>query len=301
MKSIFNLFLTTVILLSLASCGGRNGKSLDQMSDPSAADSLLYFFGQVKADQYWQEACNDSAKNSPAARAAYLKGVRTALKLIGDDESFNDGVIAGIRMASNIRTFSREFNIALDPDVLYNSIAYGMESSPGTDNDTVAEEFYRLLSRIRNSSDIETQNKATAALSAAAKDRNMSPLDSDNLLKRIISEGYGNHLTNGSTVRADISISKDGYDLGIPLPRDIKIGAKHIIPVISQALCSMKEGEKAIFLTTANNLFGRRCTQMHLRPDDIVTVEISLGQQTAGSNLKADKPAYDFENDATPF
>ena len=67
-----NKFLPSVLALLLAiasvSCGDNNSNqnySLSQISNPTDADSLMYYFGQLRAVKFWRAAARDSALRTP--------------------------------------------------------------------------------------------------------------------------------------------------------------------------------------------------------------------------------------------
>ena len=69
-------------LLLLASCGGKGegeSRSIADYGEISTADSLLYYFGQLRAADYWQFAKGDSTLAERASRDEYLKGLRAGL------------------------------------------------------------------------------------------------------------------------------------------------------------------------------------------------------------------------------
>ncbi len=278
MKSIFfNLFFFLAAAAILSSCGTPQGKRLDEISDASSGDTLLYYFGQIQASQYWKQAESDSSLYSKEARDNYLSGLRTALKLIGDDESYNAGIVAGVRMASNIRQFSSDYGIKLNPEVLLQSIAYGLEEDPLPGDDTNNEDFYRLLGQLQQSRNKADKENAKTALKEAAAQMKMTQLDS-NLYYSVETKGIGAPLENDLTVEAEIHFSHDGRQVIVPLPSRIKVGATSNPPVLNKALLSMTEKETANFITTAHAIFGNRCGQHHLKPKDIVRFNIKLGR-----------------------
>lgn len=285
MKSIFFQILCLLTLLSMAaSCDNiHKGKKLEDIANATQGDSLIYYYGQIRAAQFWREAENDSSLNTPHAREAYLRGIRAAMNLIGDDEAYNAGFMAGVQMAENIRSFSDDYDLSLNQEVLHQSLQFGLmsESSPG--DDTSIESFYELLGRIIISHNEAESKKAESELKKAATKMNMTPLD-NTIYRRVEKEGTGPCLEDNITVSGIIRVTKDGNDLAIPFPRDLRVGATYINPAVNRALRSMREGEKAVFATTAYALFGQRCQQMRLNPEDILTIEITLGQTIANSH-----------------
>lgn len=279
MRPIFlHLLICVAAISALSSCGGRtNGKRLDEISNPTSADSLLYYFGQIQANQYWRDAEMDSTLYSKHARESYLRGLRTAMKLIGDDESYNAGVAAGVRMATNMRQFTKDYDVELHPEVLLQSLAYGLEGDPLPGDDTNNEDFYRLLNRLRNTRDKADKAKAAVALQEAAAQLQMTPVDS-NLYRKVETAGTGAPLENGMTVEAEIYLSHNGHQVIIPIPTRIQLGTTYTNSVINRALLSMTEKESSKFITTAYAIFGKHCGQHHLEPKDIISINIKLGR-----------------------
>lgn len=281
MKSIFfHISLTLTLLFALISCGEmHHGKSLEDMPDATQGDSLLYYYGQVQAANYWREAESDTSMNSPKAREEYLRGLHTALKLIGENKHFNAGVLAGVELGIKIRSFVSNYDVQLHPEVLYQSISYGMESAPNAGDDTFSEDYYHLLARIQSSTAKADKEKADKALKAAARRMNMIPVNTS-LYQRVDKQGGKQRLLQDMAIEARITFSCNGSTIPVPIPAEVKVGAYYNNPVLNQALFAMNEGEECTFLTTAVALFGNRTLQMHLDPEDIVTIHIQLGKTT---------------------
>ncbi|MDE7109976.1 MAG: hypothetical protein K2O49_08445, partial [Muribaculaceae bacterium] len=66
-----------------------------------------------------------------------------------------------------------------------------------------------------------------------------------------------------------------GKSLDIPLPTSLKIGSRNLPQQISDAIKTLKNGETGKFITTANDLFGRRSEQFNLAPKDVIVMDIT--------------------------
>ena len=75
LKLPFHALAIGAFLCAAVACD-RNPKNIDDIADPTPGDSLMYYFGQMQADNYWRQTQNDSAMSSEEARTEYMRAWR---------------------------------------------------------------------------------------------------------------------------------------------------------------------------------------------------------------------------------
>ncbi|MDE7496497.1 MAG: hypothetical protein K2M67_06585 [Muribaculaceae bacterium] len=268
---------STALAAMMCSCGGTGvGKSLDEISDATSGDSLLYYYGQLHAVHFWDESASDSTLISEQGRESYLRGIEAGLKGIGNDENYNAGLIAGLEIARNIQQFRQDYGVELNPEIIMESLRYSLNEDSIEDEEDISMHFYEILTRLSNQKDSSDRTASEQALAEAAKSQNMQKVHTL-LYRKLESEGSGNILKEGDRVNVDLKVSCKGHDIAVPIPKETKVGSPYTNALINEALLSMKEGETTLFITSAYSLFGRKCTQMHLIPSDIISIRITTG------------------------
>lgn len=270
----------------LASCGAPSeGKALSDYSNPDSGDSLLYYFGQMRAEEYWRDARNDSLLQTEAARRSYLEGLEDGLKALKDDKNYNIGFLAGVEMASNCIKFEKDYNMKLHTDVLFESIAYGLRNDSVDNRGGSTDEFYKVLGRLNIQREEAEKSISIKEARIAGLKEGMAQTDKA-LYGKVLVPGNGPMLVKGDRVKVNIRLVHNGTDLGLPLPDEMVVGDRYIAGTINKILLTMHEGEKARFVTTAYELFHRRSEQLNLKPEDIIEIEITTGAIITGGTVE---------------
>ena len=158
--------------LMLAACQGaseKGGKSLADIPNATAADSLIYYFGQMRGAEYQREAERDTTLDTDQAKKAYVQGVQAGLNAAkANDEAYNRGLFLGMQMAMNMQQFKDEYDVQLNKKVFVESYP---TPSPPTLCKTLAkcrksstESWAHSTNRKRNA----TRKAADAALTQEA-------------------------------------------------------------------------------------------------------------------------------------
>lgn len=259
MKTI--LRLTFILLLSavLTSCEGRGGKSLSQMSDMTAADSLLYYFGQMRVHEYMQNANADTTLLSLESRRRFMDGVRDGYNMLkADDPVYNLGVRAGARMARKALTFEDEYYVTLNKEVLFESMEYALLHADSLDALEAQKHFYAMLRKLNANREKQDRYNASHTLKGIAEKQKMKEIK-PNLYEKVVKESHGAQIRKGSVINAGVNYYKsNGEDLGMPTPEELVVGSPEMPAIVTEMYCAMKVGEKAIFATSAFDVFGHR-------------------------------------------
>lgn len=264
-------------LFSLASCGSKQeGKALADYNDIAAEDSLLYYYGQLRAQEYRQLAINDTNLRTPQEKEAFLRGVRDGFKMVGDDEAYNRGVRLGVRMHINLQKFEERYDVDLDDDILLQSMAYGVYSKTDIPSETYQKQFYKLLGKMRLRRTEEKRGQARQSLVEEARKLNLAKI-SDDLYFRIERKGEGPNAEPGDVAYVSVAYRyPDGKDIGMPTPNMVNVGVQGMPSVMTEAFTRLNKGAKGVFATSAYALFGSRTEILGLNPADVVIVTISV-------------------------
>ncbi len=269
-----------IIALTVAACTPDRGKALSDYSNPTAGDSLLYYYAQIRADEYWADARTDTSLRSTEERRNYLDGVLAGIKAIrmGEKNStYNHGVRVGARMAMKIIEIEELYHIDLDDDILIGSFTRGLEDSTNEIPEAECQrQYFRLVGNLKEKHRTDVCKKAQNDLIAVARKENLSKI-SNNLYYRIEKQGTGPKAKAGDAIfiAVDYRLSDDG-DLGMPETERIIIGTNGVPKVLDSAYTRLNKGATAVFATTAQAVFGSRTDIMDLTPDDILLITITL-------------------------
>lgn len=250
------------------------GKSLESISNATKADSLIYYFGEMRGAEYVSQSASDSSMNTPASKQAFLKGVKAGLDAVkAEQDAYNRGLFLGMQMAMNIDQFKKDYGVDLSKAVFMDGIAESLSTDSVGDTSEMQREFYRIMSEFQQDKEKKDNEASTKALSEAATKQGFSKIN-DNLYSKISGEA-GEKLKDGDKVKVDISIKTlAGKEINAPLPTELTIGQRLQGP-LNEALLSLSSGQKGEFLTSAQALFGPRASQLDLEPADVLVISIA--------------------------
>lgn len=291
MKSIFSTLIASALVI-LSSCGQNKGADLSDISNPTAGDSMMYYFGQVRAHEYLEDANTDTTLRSQEQREKYLEGIRKGMAAIRDDkdeDTYNRGVRVGTRMAYNILEFEKVYGIQLDEDVLLASIEKGLFNAGDIPELDYQKKFYTLLGELKLRAQAKDREKSQLSLIEEARERNLSKLY-DNLYYRITRKGTGPYAHHGDAIYVAVSYQRaNGEDIGMPSPEMVTLGAPGVPEVLNRAYSRLTKGSSAVFATTADAVFASRSEIMGMKPSEVMIMTITLNDIV--SNLDEDPVA----------
>lgn len=274
------LSVILLIIPALLSGGGCSRQKQSPIADAGAetrADSMLYYFGQISAFEYWRRAASDTSMRSRDSREQYLKGLLDGLNAVDEDRAaYNAGLHEGIRMAQRIIQFNQEYDEDLSPQILYASMDYGLRSDSAVDIAHARKEFYTLLADMNVLKNKEDLEKADMTLRKTATNQGMHRI-APRIYGKTVTSGTGQAVKRGDVIFASVDYRRDdGKDLDFPTPENLTVGTPAMPEVMTEAYCSMRVGEKKTFATTAAALFGTRARQVGLASTDIVIITITI-------------------------
>lgn len=286
---IHTLICSALLALSLAACGEDAGKPISDLKDPSTTDSLLYYYAQLRAYQYWQEAVKDTNMRHLEERQEFLNGVEAGLKAAYDNnEYYNVGLRLGMRMAANVDKFEKRFDVILNPEIIMQSLRYGLDDRNEIDYAYCQSQFYRLVDEISTAQMAKNEEKVHRALIETARTNHLMKINHD-LYYRIERKGSGPNAVRGDVVRVSVSYTRpDGSDLGMPGPKQVYVGAPGVAPVMSEAYSRLNKGAVGIFATSADDIFRSRASVLGFDPSEVIIVKITLNDIVSHGNVSLD-------------
>lgn len=272
-KSIFALAASGLLL---AACSGNQGKSLDQIKDATPGDSLVYFFGEMNGSQYLTLSQSDSTFATKAAKGSYVNGVKAGLNAFNpNDEAFNRGMHLGLQMARNIANFKTDYDVQLDKQIFIQAITETLYSDSVKNMSDVQREFNRIMNDFSARKETLDKEAAEKALTKEAAKMKLNKV-AEGLYGGPTDKKDGAQIKEGDDVTVKITVkTAAGKTLDVPFPSSMKVGARNLPSQLSDAVKTLKSGETGKFVTTANDLFGRRAEQFKLLPKDVLVLDVT--------------------------
>ncbi len=295
MNKFLHSLLAIVLAVTAVSCGGNSNDpnyTLSSISNPTDADSLMYYFGQLRAVKFWRDAERDSVLRTSEGQKDYMEGMHDAMKALNRSEAYLQGLLDGANHADNIANYSRNYGRKFNPDIMMKSMASALANDSVSNLGEIRREFYGIRNKMESDRDSREEQNATAALTAAGEKLGMTKLTND-LWKKTLVQGAGDQIERGDRIEVAMQMTTiDGHKIPINLPNEIIVGGRLMSILFSDAVLSMRQGDRCEFATTALALFGSHAHQMDLKPQSIVLMTISV----IGEVDNSERPATDYES-----
>lgn len=281
MKRLFLVLVGAGMLAGaslLGGCGHKN-KSLGEMKNASPSDSMMYYFGEMQAANFWQDAQTDTLLRDEEARNEFMKGFRAGINMNKDNSAYNKGVQLGLRLAIRLQEFEERYGIDFSEEILANSLELHLEADSVVNVVQAQKGFYHVKDRLDYALAKEQVEGAKANLAKEGKARGFTMV-SDTLYAYDISDpGTGPNLKNGDRIAIEITTrTLNGEEIvARQFPDSITIGEGRIPRVVREGLYTMRNGETRSFMTTPRTLFGKRYSVYRLPYEQpvIFTVKVS--------------------------
>lgn len=281
--------------LMLASCQGgasSEGAALGDLKNATAADSLIYYFGQMRGVDFHRQAERDTTLDTPQAKKAYIQGVQAGMNAVkANDEAYNQGLFLGMQMAMNLQQFKDDYGIDLNKRIFMSSLSEAVNADSLANQQEMQREFYKIIGKFNEEK--ETREKAAAGESLTKEAQNLKLAKlSDEVYGEVTVKNDSVQLKTGDNVDIDVKVAKiNGAEINAPLPKKGKIGARNIAAPLNDMLTALKSGETGSFITSARALFGPRVSQLNLEPAEVVRVTLKASLLPPDKEEpKADKP-----------
>lgn len=283
MKKILIPLACVAILFT--ACEKTGTPSVSDIPDATRGDSLMFYYGQNVAAEYWMGANADTAFRSKESRKEFLRGFKEGLSDVRDNDAYNRGLYTALGVAMNIRTMKQQYpDVKFDDHVLIDALIAALENDSVADASQVKADFYRVTDAMVRDREKADRVTATKALEKTAAKLGMTRLG-DNLYGKTITAGYGPQIKNGDMVMVDISAATvKGELVGMQLPDHMVVGRNYSSPLFSEALLTMKEGETRQFIASPIDLMPRRYRQGEYKCDNLIKITIKVIKVTSGGS-----------------
>lgn len=271
------LIPTAAIALIMAACGSESSSNKSAMpANASTVDSVMYYFGQMRASDYWRQARNDTTLASEVSRQAYLRGLRAGMESVhSNDEAYNQGLLIGMQMAMNLNEFGDMYNVKPNTAIMMQSLTAGLKNDTAADIAANQREFTKLMNRLNTERETRLSVESAKILAKEAPALGMTKIDST-LYGKTLKPAEGENFKQGEKARVQIVLTDlKGKDIKMRMPQEVTVGDRYVAAPISQAVSTMSPGEVKEFLTTAVVLMGQRSHQLNLEPTQPVRLTIT--------------------------
>ncbi len=263
--------------LLLAACQNSGDKAASGLADETAkADSLMYYFGQLRGSEYEQQAMQDTTLDSKTARQEYLKGVQAGLNAVkAGKDAYNNGVFLGMQMAMNMSQFAEDYGVKLSNKAFVRGMREAVMADSVTANpNDLQQNFYRLMGEFNSAREKRDSIASADALVEEASAKKYTKVTDG--LYSLSAPADGVKIKDGDKVKLALKITTpDGNQVNAPLPDQITVGKRMAGNPVNDALLTLASGQTGKFMTTAHNLFGQRSAQMGLKPSDVLLFEVT--------------------------
>ena len=264
----------------LVGCSGSTPqpKTIDQIANATFEDSVSYYFGQQSSMDFWRMTFQDSTLKTDAAKAAYLQGLAKGMTMLGDNEAFNHGLMAGLQMAASINNIKENYETQLSADSYLAGVAYGMQSDTIIKPHLVQQEMAPLGQRLEAKRYAKEKAEADAKI-VKEMEKSGYQQDTTGLVYKVIAPVQGQKLEKGQMVLVELKMTDvDGKSL-VPSdinPMPVKVGEYRYSPIVNEVLPIMSVGAIYKVLGSAPDLFGPQARQFRLKGSDIACLEIKV-------------------------
>ncbi|MBD5207157.1 MAG: hypothetical protein HDS79_02650 [Bacteroidales bacterium] len=279
MKTWSAAILGLGLLIGTGGCTQSQKSPINNIGVPSPADSLLYFYGLTEGAEYWRKASIDTIMTSRHERDRYLKGLRDGLNAVAEvNDTYNRGLQEGINLALSLYAYNEIYDVKLDRDLLYQSIAYALLNDSVVTMAEAADGFRDVLERMN----LRKRRKEVAEMHLTLK-AEAARLDykkvSEDLYAKDVRVGSGDSIRRGDIVFFNIEYTlEDGTNLLMPTPEQLRAGSPTMAPVISEILYSLRDGGSGYYLTTAYALFGDRYQTLELTRNQVILLNVQISE-----------------------
>lgn len=279
-KKILGACACGACLLALCACNesgeGSKARTLADYKNVTAADSLVYYFGQLRALDFWQYTYNDTTLRTRESRDEYLRGIRAGMDAVRESDAYNQGLYVGIQMAMNLKDFSRDYDVSFNRQILLDAVADGLLNDSVVDAGVANSEFRRIMTGLDAAKDAREQEAAKAALAADAAKHHWVKINETMYAASAIPASEA-RLQVGDPVGILVDIYRpDGKELDHFARPAMKVGEDVPGPV-TDALLHMAPKSKQTFYVPAVLLFGRFYERYGVKASDILKVDVSAG------------------------
>ena len=280
----FFAFISFVAGVLFYSCGNNSGK-ISEMKNATAEDSIMYYYGQINANNFWLDAQSDTILKTEEGRKQFIEGFKAGLRSGGEGHAYDRGLQMGARLALKVHNYEQAYNLSLPMDVLVTSFMEGLNSD-SVDVSDAQKNFYKIKDRFEVDKGERESGIAKKALANSAKEAGLTII-SDTLYARDVTAAKGGAIfKDGDKVEIELTANTvDGHIIGKQFPPKIKIGEGRVPPVVCLALKTMADGQTRLFMTTPKALFGKQFERYFISAQDPIFFTIKASRLPDGADM----------------
>ena len=266
------------ILALAASCGKINNDNyeLSDIHNATTADSMMYYSGQIRAAEFWDDALEDDSLAMPASREEFLKGVSDGIKSFEKGEVYNRGFRIGRLISDNCKRLSVRYGMEFRSDIVFKSLRAGLRDDTIINIVESRNRFNDMINVCEKIHSDKILSSAVKTLQREAKSLNMKQI-SEYIYGHTELEGTGELLEVGDKVRTIINIETlDGEKIPYKTMEKLSVGDRYMNKAFTEALLTMSPGEVKKFAIPAVIVIGENCMEYDLRPSETLIVTMKV-------------------------
>lgn len=247
-------------------------KDLSELKDATPADSMMYYFGEMQASYYWQDAQADTMLKTEASRRDFIEGFRAAMKMDRDENAYNLGLALGLRLAVRLREFKTRYGTEFSEEVLAASLEHFLENDTLVNVADAQRGYYRIKDKLELGAAESELVKAKARLAERGHARGYEMVSDTLFALDVTPATSARRFQEGDRISCHVTASTiDGKEIDArQFPDSITLGEGRVPMVVRYAIYTMTDGQTRQFMTTPRTLFGKRYTAFKLPPDEPV-------------------------------
>lgn len=274
------LFIPAVLcVLLLGACGKQTPSNISELKDPTPADSMMYYLGEMVAAAYWQDAETDTLLRTEKARKEFLEGVKAVLDLKEHERPFYRGLDYGVELAKNIRKYHKRYDTDFSGDIAYAALCNGLKVDHRDSVFASQKGFYKIKDLMELKSARRELEVSKELLAEEAAKEGFEIVSDTLFAKDVTPAGKGRKFRDGDRVAVEVTAyTLDGKEIvARQFPDSITLGAGNVPRIVALGIHTMTDGQTRTFMTTPRTLFGKRYRIYHLPYDQpvIFTVKVT--------------------------
>ena len=235
-------------------------------------DSMMYYFGEMQASSYWQDAKTDTMLRSEQSRKEFIAGLKAAMDMDENNSAYNRGLQEGLRLAMRLRDFKKIYGEDFSEEVLAASLEHFLQTDSDCNVVEAQREYYRIKDRFELTAATREIKDAKVVLTKKGTAFGFTMLNDTLYYKDVTPISTGPTFQEGDRVAVKITASTiDGKEIVTKqFPDSITLGEGRIPLIVRYAIYTMTDGQTRQFMTTPRTLFGKRYAAYKLPSDEPV-------------------------------
>ena len=264
--------IIAIIAVGVTGCD-RKPKDISDLKNATPADSMMYYFGEMQAYNFWQDAQTDTTLRSDKARREFMKGVRTAMKMDEDDAAYNKGLQLGLRLAVRLREFQSRYGCEFSEEIFTAALENAIFNDTSYNIADAQKEYYKIKDRLEIDAASMELGEAKKMLLERARENDFEMVSDTLFAKDVTPTTTDEHFKEGDRVAVKVTVSTlDGKEIVTrQFPDSVTLGEGRIPLIVRYALYTMTDGQTRQFMTTPRTLFGKRYAAYKL-PYDVPVI-----------------------------